>query len=191
VIQQTKEDSKMSVLREHYVSPVVVSGDSPHPPPLPKELFDRVVQTWPRLCADVVIIDRENRLLFLTPRKADPAGDWFIGGSIVARETEIQAAIRKLKAETGLDIAPACLSWIWLKRYMFKHWDSCCYLFALELTPDERTAICLDEAEYHAHDGLRPFTRDDLQRKCEQTVGQESPYPILLMAYDAVFGVGE
>ncbi|MEK7072293.1 MAG: NUDIX hydrolase, partial [Patescibacteria group bacterium] len=115
-----------SIIQPTYFSLEKTRSDSPKPSPLSKEIFDKVIQTWPRLCADVVIVDRKHKLLYLPLRKSNPTGYWFIGGSIVARESEWAAAIRKLRVETGLNITPDRLSLVWLKRYIFTFSDSLC-----------------------------------------------------------------
>lgn len=170
-----------------YRSIAVLGRQFDLPKPLSKDLFYQVIGTWPRLCSDVIFVDYQRKIFYLADRRVDPSGPWMIGGTILAKEEELSAAIRRLKIETGLTISPKRLRFVWFKRYIFESWDSACYLFSLELTPKEQKAVKLDNSEYESDRGLKPFSRQDLAEGVKKDKGRESPFPILLMAYDAIF----
>lgn len=72
----------------------------------PEELYLRIVQVMPIPCVDLLITDREGRVL-LIKRKHEPAAGqwWFPGGRVHFGETRAAAAIRKLKEECGIHAA--------------------------------------------------------------------------------------
>lgn len=70
---------------------------------IPKDLYGRIKQVMPIVCVDLVVIDRENRIL-LIKRNNEPAKNqwWFPGGRVHYGELRIEAAKRKLFQECGL-----------------------------------------------------------------------------------------
>jgi ADP-ribose pyrophosphatase YjhB (NUDIX family) len=73
---------------------------------VPEELYSRIVQVMPIPCVDLLVTDREGRVL-LIKRKHEPAAGqwWFPGGRVHFGETRAAAAVRKLKEECGLHAA--------------------------------------------------------------------------------------
>lgn len=121
--------------------------------------YARAIATLVVVCTDIGIVDRKTNTIYLAQRKARPAKGWwwYIGGRSRVGETEIQSAQRCFLRETGLSIDDARLSFITMQRHFFKDrqqpptktgCDSLCYVFALELTEQERQSIHLDKDEY-------------------------------------------
>jgi len=71
---------------------------------IPKEEYKKILELMPIPCVDLIII--HNKKILLVKRKDEPGKDWWWipGGRIFKNETLEQAAIRKAKEETGLDI---------------------------------------------------------------------------------------
>ena len=71
---------------------------------IPEELYKQIVDTMPIPCVDIVI-SHENKVL-LVHRKEEPAkGKWWVaGGRIHKNESLVDATLRKVRDETGLEV---------------------------------------------------------------------------------------
>jgi 8-oxo-dGTP pyrophosphatase MutT (NUDIX family) len=76
---------------------------------LDEELYQKAIRSLPIVCVDLVVsagLPEENERILLVRRKNEPlAGHWwFPGGRIEIGEPRVEAAIRKLKQECGVDL---------------------------------------------------------------------------------------
>lgn len=73
---------------------------------IPEDIYSTIVQLMPIPCVDILARDEQGRVL-LIKRANEPAKDqwWFPGGRVHYLETRLQAVIRKLKEECGLDVS--------------------------------------------------------------------------------------
>jgi colanic acid biosynthesis protein WcaH len=71
---------------------------------IPEETYRQIVEFMPITCVDLII--RHNNKILMVKRKNRPAkGEWWMpGGRILKNETCEDAAIRKAKEESGLDV---------------------------------------------------------------------------------------
>ena len=146
---------------------------------LPDKIFAEAMESFVIVDADVVFVTKGDRsTLLLARRKAKPVqgGLWFVGGRIYAGESELEGIVRLVKRETGLEIAPERFEYLRMQRYMWnnrqqepqdKGSDNLCYMFALEITPDEREQASqqLDPNEYESEDGLREYSKEMLEKE--------------------------
>jgi colanic acid biosynthesis protein WcaH len=72
---------------------------------IPEKLYKQIVDTMPIPCVDVVISNDSRRVLLIR-RSDEPAKGkwWVIGGRIHKKESLVDAAIRKVRDETGLEV---------------------------------------------------------------------------------------
>ena len=72
---------------------------------IPLDKYVDIVKDLPILCADIVLQNTRGEYL-LIKRNNEPLKDewWVIGGRVLKGETMEEAAIRKVKQETGLQI---------------------------------------------------------------------------------------
>jgi len=70
---------------------------------IPEELYQQFRRSMPLACVDLIVVDRDFRVLLLL-RKNHPAfGEWwFPGGRVLYLETRRQAALRKAREECGI-----------------------------------------------------------------------------------------
>ncbi len=70
---------------------------------IPEQLYKKIIKVMPVPCVDLLITDKQGKVL-LVKRKNEPAKGqwWFPGGRVYFGETRQAAAIRKLKEECGL-----------------------------------------------------------------------------------------
>jgi ADP-ribose pyrophosphatase YjhB (NUDIX family) len=163
------------------VDPYIVGDSSVGlPSPVSPEVFAQLMATFPRVCADIVIIDKSSRELILAQRKAHPSGPWMIGGGIFAGELAEAAAVRKVQQELGINISVERLDFVWRRRLIFPTWDSDVYLFALELSSDELAQLHPDKDEYTSEQLTRYSRQQLLEIKEEQ--GQ-----LLVDIWDQIF----
>jgi ADP-ribose pyrophosphatase YjhB (NUDIX family) len=160
---------------------------------IPRVLLDNkeyglLLQRCVPLCADLVIFDQKDRLIYLTRRISIPWPElWWIGGLVDADADPITAAVGNMKRETGIEVDPKRLTLIARNDYRWKdraqsppmgcHMEAC--LFSVELTAAELAAIELDPKEYDLEFGIRPF---GLAQLTEAEV-----HPAILHAYLAIF----
>jgi colanic acid biosynthesis protein WcaH len=66
-------------------------------------LYRKIVALVPIVCVDLLVVDRDGRVLLLK-RRDEPAKGlwWFPGGRVHLGETRGQSALRKLEEECGL-----------------------------------------------------------------------------------------
>jgi len=71
---------------------------------IPQKLYKKIQELIPIACVDIII--KKGEKFLLVKRKNKPAkGQWFfVGGRIMKGELLEEAALRKVKEETGLDI---------------------------------------------------------------------------------------
>jgi colanic acid biosynthesis protein WcaH len=69
-----------------------------------KHLYQQIVQVMPISCVDLVVTNEDGQVL-LAKRTNEPASGkwWFPGGRIYYLETRLDAAVRKLREECGLE----------------------------------------------------------------------------------------
>ncbi len=67
-------------------------------------LYRQIVKVMPIPCVDLVVVDNLGRVLLLK-RTNEPAKNewWFPGGRVHYLETRLDAAVRKLREECGLE----------------------------------------------------------------------------------------
>ena len=70
---------------------------------IPDQLYHKILEVMPIPCVDLLVTDKQGKVLLLK-RKNEPAKGqwWFPGGRVYFGETRRAAAIRKLKEECGL-----------------------------------------------------------------------------------------
>lgn len=71
---------------------------------IPIELYRQIHEVLPISCVDIVLKNGESFLLAKRNNKPAQGHWWFPGGRIFKNETLQDAAIRKARQETGLDI---------------------------------------------------------------------------------------
>lgn len=73
---------------------------------IPKSLYKKIQKVLPIPCVDIVIKNDEDEFLMLK-RKNRPVKNkwWFVGGRIEKGEILEEAALRKVKEETELDVS--------------------------------------------------------------------------------------
>ncbi len=71
---------------------------------LPVGLYKKIQASTPVVCVDLVVADRQKHAFLLVKRVNEPEkGKWFLpGGRVFKNEKLAQAALRKLREETGL-----------------------------------------------------------------------------------------
>ena len=72
---------------------------------IPAEEYKKIMKVLPILCVDIVVKNAAGQYLLIR-RANEPLKDqwWVIGGRVLKGETLEQAAIRKVKEETSLDV---------------------------------------------------------------------------------------
>ncbi len=72
---------------------------------LPRTLYKQIHANVPIPCVDVVLLDGKKVLLGLRTNPPAKGSYWFPGGRVYKGETLKDAAIRKMKEETGLTVS--------------------------------------------------------------------------------------
>ncbi len=142
------------------------------------------------VCADAIIIDRDNRTFYLPHRSVKPMkGYWCIGGRRLPGESASEAVARNFKRETSVKIVPkrfqpaSLIEVMWKDRKekptnVGKH--DLIQVFTIEITKKELTKasanLCINE---YKKGSLEPFDRKRLVTK--------KIHPALLDIYDTVF----
>ncbi len=142
----------------------------PAPDRLPPEKYNRALQTFIRVCADIVLFDQAKKLMYLAKRTICFPKWWVIGGQIWPGESEVTGALRCLKRETSLQVKKHRLRFLLLNRYMHAGLageparDNFTFVFALPVSKSEiaQAEKNLDSAEYDTTFGLRPFDKASL-----------------------------
>lgn len=154
--------------------------------------YSRTLQSKVPGCADVAVIHRDHKLIYLAQRLSKPmTGWWWIGGGMAPDDTKEAAAIRNFKRETGLELSSsrlelaAVLDYRWKDRAQLPQEIGChmmAYTFVVELTAEEllSSSANLDPIEYERGVGLVPFNRNQLV--------EDNVAPPILWLYDHVFG---
>ncbi|MDP3999619.1 MAG: NUDIX hydrolase [bacterium] len=167
----------------------------------PKRLTDKeyaaAIARFPRVCADIIPINRRNRTIYLAKRKlGHPNGWWWIGGALSAGEKPERAAQRNLKRETSLklpvkrfDSLPKLNFYIWnLGNHSSKNLSCNDIVFCYLIEPSEkeiaRMSRNLDQAEYEQSAALIEFSRAAIKN---QAGFNELARKIILDIYDEVF----
>jgi|GEM_PF-602862 len=72
---------------------------------IPREQYVKLLELLPILCVDIILVNPEGQYL-LIKRANEPLKDqwWVIGGRVLKGETLEEAAIRKVREETGLQV---------------------------------------------------------------------------------------
>lgn len=169
----------------------------------PKRLTDEeyaaAIARFPRVCADVIPINREHKTIYLAQRKlGHPSGWWWIGGALNAGELPEKAAQRNLKRETSLKLPlerfnclPHLNFYIWIEKDCEQKNLGCndiifCYLIEPSVKEITQISKNLDKTEYEKNAVLKEFTRKD--------IGVESGFnklarKAILELYDEVFPI--
>lgn len=73
---------------------------------IPDDIYSQIVRVMPISCVDILVKDEQGRVL-LVKRANEPAkGEWwFPGGRVHYLEPRMQAVVRKLRKECGLEIS--------------------------------------------------------------------------------------
>ena len=145
---------------------------------LSDETYTEAIESFVIVDADVLFVNRTNKSVFLLARrKVKPMqGVWLIGGRIFAGEPELDAIVRLVKREAGLDIAPDRFEYLRINRYIWtnreqepqnKGSDNLCYTFALEVSDEEKNIASahLDPHEYDTTMGLQEFDKEMLEKE--------------------------
>ena len=71
---------------------------------IPEDIYSQIVRLMPIPCVDIIVENEQGRVL-LVKRTDEPAkGEWwFPGGRVHYLETRVQAAVRKVREECGLE----------------------------------------------------------------------------------------
>ena len=71
---------------------------------IPEDIYSQIVHQMPIPCVDILVEDDQGRVL-LIKRADEPAKEqwWFPGGRVHYLETRMQAVVRKLREECGLE----------------------------------------------------------------------------------------
>lgn len=151
--------------------------------------YARALQRFVPACTDVVVIDRREQLFYLAARTSKPiTGWWWIGGGIQAGMSKEEAAVAGFKREAGLTLSTERLMLVAVNDYRFKDraqepQDIGChmlgYIFAVELSKEERASLVLDPNEYQSGSKLKPFDRTGLVTS--------GVFPAVLDLYDDLF----
>lgn len=141
------------------------------------------------VCADAIIINKANRLLYLPQRAVKPMkGWWSIGGRRMPGESPLEAIVRNFERETSLKINPKRFHFASVQEVIWKDRKEnpqnagkhdLIHFFWVELSPEERAIVSanLDGDEYKK--GLMSFNRKKLIT--------EKIHPALLANYDTIF----
>ncbi len=75
---------------------------------IPDERYQEFCRTMPVACVDLIVVDRDGKVLLLLRRNHPARGQWwFPGGRVFYLETRRQAALRKLREECGIQAGDA------------------------------------------------------------------------------------
>jgi ADP-ribose pyrophosphatase YjhB (NUDIX family) len=78
-----------------------------------ESLYRRIVQVLPILCVDVVLRVRGKGVLLVKRGQEPLAGAWWVvGGRVLHGESATEAALRKVRAEVGIEIEADALSFL-------------------------------------------------------------------------------
>lgn len=151
--------------------------------------YARALQRFVPACADIVVIDKKEQLFYLAARTSKPiTGWWWIGGGIQAGMRKEEAAVVGFKRETGLTLSTERLVLVAVNDYRLKDraqepQDIGChmlgYIFAVELSEEERASLMLDPNEYQSGSSLVGFNRHALVAA--------NVFPAALDLYDDLF----
>jgi ADP-ribose pyrophosphatase YjhB (NUDIX family) len=138
--------------------------------------YARAMQAFPILCADVVFIRTDERMLYLADRIIHPVkGWWWIGGRIYRGETYEDAAIRKIHEDTGLQLSADRLVYVETVRLLSGvrqqapqdiGADTVTLTYAVEITPEELAVANagLDPEEYQPN-SITGFSVEDMKAR--------------------------
>lgn len=72
---------------------------------IPEDQYARIIEALPILCVDILIKNPKGEYLLIKRARKPLMGEWWvIGGRVLKGETLENAAIRKIKEETGLTV---------------------------------------------------------------------------------------
>ncbi|MDD5774806.1 MAG: NUDIX domain-containing protein [Candidatus Omnitrophica bacterium] len=73
---------------------------------IPEDEYARVLEVVPVLCVDVMLFNRKGECLLVKRTNEPLKGQWWvIGGRVHKGETLSQAAIRKIREESGVNVS--------------------------------------------------------------------------------------
>ena len=163
---------------------------------LSDETYAEVSQSIALATADIVLVDSTRERMYLARRRARPLqGWWWIGGRMMAGETPLHGAVRKLEQATSLRAESSRLVPVAVFNYLWKdraqapqdigcHMVAHTYLFEPSANELQMIVRNLDPSEYDLSTGLVAFDR--------QRLLQEQVFPVISDLYDHLFPpVGE
>ena len=72
---------------------------------IPESKYASIIEVLPILCVDIMIQNADGEYLLIQRAREPLQGEWWvIGGRVLKGETLVEAAIRKVKDETNLNI---------------------------------------------------------------------------------------
>lgn len=78
---------------------------------IPEDKYMQIIEVLPILCVDIIIKNYKGEHLLIQRAREPLKGQWWvIGGRVLKGETLKNAAIRKIKEETGLDLTDVKLA---------------------------------------------------------------------------------
>lgn len=126
------------------------------------------------VCADVIIVNLREQLLYLAKRVVSPAKNelWAIGGRRYAFEDPVKAAVRFLRDDAGINVSVCRIHFVTMNDYAWNvvkqstvHGsNNLCFTFYVNLSKKEREQIVLDPKEYDIEFGLVAIGRKDLAK---------------------------
>lgn len=161
---------------------------------LPDDTFAQATLSLPKVCVDIVIINRHRRCFYLPKRIVKPFQGcwWMVGGRLFSFETAREAASRIFFKDTTVRVPENRFKYLEGREYMLKDREefpqdagthSVVHQYAVELDAvDElpQAMKYMSPEEYDTMAGLREFSRDDIAGNAE------CPRP-LLEIYNLVF----
>jgi colanic acid biosynthesis protein WcaH len=96
---------------------------------LPSDLYGEIVRNIPVVCVDIVCQRMDDKKLLLFLRRDKPASDiwWWPGGRMFKGETFFDAAVRKVRDETGdkdITVVPRDILGVWNTFFPDSSWDT-------------------------------------------------------------------
>lgn len=71
---------------------------------IPQSLYNQILPVFPIPCVDLIVRNKYNEILMLKRNNEPAQGQWwFPGGRVNHGESRLEAAIRKLKEECGIE----------------------------------------------------------------------------------------
>ena len=141
---------------------------------IPLPLYKKIHASVPVLCVDVVVVNSEGHFLLVKRANEPEKGKWwFLGGRVFRGERVKEAALRKVKEETGLSgtIKKELGHYEYLsKKGYFKSIGAHMFAIVFLVKIDSRKTVHLDgqSSEFKWFSGVEPtfnsYIKDFLKR---------------------------